>query len=215
MSKVWLFEEIFKYFSSQMSCFHFASPNCERFQTAALLDDSRRLQMCVTGSVIAFDSVKRHRRTVWVTKPPPHQNPHRLARTSEERSGGVDLWSRRAAGTQTAVSFSHGGLWRQQSDGEESAHVSVLKGTSHQSDSESFWDVLEVVRDQRGFSDVRVLVQFRPHSEECGGNSVLVLWFRNKTDSGTSEPQQNNAAHSSDRLPVRSCVLISPSSFCL
>lgn len=160
MSKVWLFEEIFKYFSSQMSCFHFASPNRERFQTAALLDDSRRLQMCVTGSVIAFDSVKRHRRTVWVTKPPPHQNPHRLARTSEERSGGVDLWSRRAAGTQTAVSFSHGGLWRQQSDGEESVHVSVLKGTSHQSDSESFWDVLEVVRDQRGFSRATVMWGF-------------------------------------------------------
>lgn len=88
--------------------------------------------------------------------------------------------------------------------------------------SEWQWEFLGCIRGcvrseriQQSDGDVRVLVQFRPHSEECGGNSVLVLWFRNKTDSGTSEPQQNNAAHSSDRLPVRSCVLISPSSLCL
>lgn len=64
MSKVWLFEEIFKYFSRQMSCFHFATPNCECFQTTALLDDSGHLQMCVTGSVIMFDSVKRQKTSV-------------------------------------------------------------------------------------------------------------------------------------------------------
>lgn len=88
--------------------------------------------------------------------------------------------------------------------------------------SDWHWEFLGCIRGcvrservQRSDGDVRVLVQFRPHSEECGGNSVLVLWFRNKTDPGKSEPQRNNAAHSSDLLPVRSCVLISPSSLCL